>query len=124
MGILTVGCRAIGAEELIVRERAGVTYVLLNRPEQRNALTPDLIDRLLAEIERVDADKDVAQPDRRFVETLVDKGLQKHHGMVETLLPIACRSAVVQRENLGAQMPRHGTDLLFAWFHLPVSEIG
>ena len=59
MGILTVGCRAMGAEELIVRERAGVTYVLLNRPEQRNALTPDLIDRLLAEVERVDADPDV-----------------------------------------------------------------
>ena len=58
MGILTVGCRAMGAEELIVRERAGVTYVLLNRPEQRNALTPDLIDRLLAEVERVDADPD------------------------------------------------------------------
>lgn len=47
------------AGELIVERRARVAYLTLNRPEQRNAVTPELIGELLEELERIDADSEV-----------------------------------------------------------------
>jgi enoyl-CoA hydratase/carnithine racemase len=46
-------------DELIVGEAGRVARLTLNRPERRNALTPELIERLLQELDRIDASKDV-----------------------------------------------------------------
>jgi enoyl-CoA hydratase/carnithine racemase len=43
-------------DELIAQASDGVHRLTLNRVEQRNALTPELIDALAAELDRVDAD--------------------------------------------------------------------
>lgn len=43
--------------DLIVTEAEGIISLTLNRPERRNALTPELIEALLAELERVDGDE-------------------------------------------------------------------
>ena len=42
-------------DELIVREHDHVAWLTLNRPARRNALTPELIERLLAELDRIEA---------------------------------------------------------------------
>lgn len=44
------------AGELIVERREHVVRLTLNRPAQRNALTPELIGELLAELDRIDGD--------------------------------------------------------------------
>ena len=44
--------------ELIVERAGGVVRLTLNRPSRRNALTPELIEELLGELDRVDADPD------------------------------------------------------------------
>lgn len=49
----------MGPGELLVEAERGVVRLTLSRPERRNALTPALIDRLLGELGRVDADADV-----------------------------------------------------------------
>jgi enoyl-CoA hydratase/carnithine racemase len=46
-------------DELIVERRGPVVRLELNRPRQRNALTPELIEGLLAELDRIDGDPDV-----------------------------------------------------------------
>ena len=46
-------------DELIVDRDGPVVRLTLNRPRQRNALTPELIDGLLDELERIDADETV-----------------------------------------------------------------
>jgi len=43
-------------DELITARDGPIARLTLNRPERRNALTPELIDRLVAELERIDAD--------------------------------------------------------------------
>src|SRR5919108_95102 len=43
-------------EELLVERRGGVTWVTLNRPEVRNALTPDMRNRLIDVVEEVGSD--------------------------------------------------------------------
>jgi enoyl-CoA hydratase/carnithine racemase len=45
--------------ELLVTSSDRVVRLTLNRPEQRNALTPELITRLLEELEKADADSEV-----------------------------------------------------------------
>jgi crotonobetainyl-CoA hydratase len=45
--------------ELIVEQRDRVAYLTLNRPERRNAATPELIDELIAALERIDSEPDV-----------------------------------------------------------------
>jgi enoyl-CoA hydratase/carnithine racemase len=47
------------AGELIVERKGVVTLLRLNRPEQRNALTPELVQALLNELDVVDADDSV-----------------------------------------------------------------
>ncbi len=47
------------AGELIVERDGAVARLRLNRPEQRNALTPDLVHALLDELDVVDADNSV-----------------------------------------------------------------
>lgn len=42
-------------DELIVREQDRVVWLTLNRPARRNALTPELIERILAELDRIEA---------------------------------------------------------------------
>ena len=42
-------------DELIVREQDRIAWLTLNRPARRNALTPELIERLLAELDRIEA---------------------------------------------------------------------
>jgi enoyl-CoA hydratase/carnithine racemase len=44
--------------ELIVEQDGHVVRLTLNRPEQRNAVTPELIEELLVAFDRVDADPD------------------------------------------------------------------
>jgi enoyl-CoA hydratase/carnithine racemase len=84
--------------ELIRTVRRDIVLLTLNRPEQRNALTPELIDRLLDELERLDADETVraivlggageafcAGYDINFLESpgTADAGVERDH--VETL---------------------------------------
>ena len=45
-------------DDLIVGQAGGVARLTLNRPERRNALTPELIERLLQELDRIDAGED------------------------------------------------------------------
>jgi enoyl-CoA hydratase/carnithine racemase len=45
--------------ELIVIQGGGVARLTLNRPERRNALTPELIEELVGELERIDGSEDV-----------------------------------------------------------------
>ena len=48
--------------EVLLTERTGNVLVLtLNRPEVRNALNPELKDRLLGALHDADADRDVRQ---------------------------------------------------------------
>lgn len=47
------------AGELIVVRDGAVAQLRLNRPEQRNALTPELVELLLSELEAIDADEAV-----------------------------------------------------------------
>lgn len=42
--------------ELIVEQEAGVVRLTLNRPDRRNALTPELIEELLATFDRIEQD--------------------------------------------------------------------
>src|SRR2546430_10741256 len=44
------------ADELLVERRGAVAWVTLNRPEVRNALTPDMRNRLIEVVEGVGAD--------------------------------------------------------------------
>lgn len=43
-------------EELIIQASGGTRRLILSRPEQRNALTPDLIDRLVDALAAIEAD--------------------------------------------------------------------
>jgi enoyl-CoA hydratase/carnithine racemase len=45
--------------ELLVTSADGVVRLTLNRPEQRNALTPELIERLLGELDEIEADPEL-----------------------------------------------------------------
>ena len=45
--------------DLLVTAVDGVVHLTLNRPEQRNTLTPELIEQLLEELDAIDADPDV-----------------------------------------------------------------
>jgi enoyl-CoA hydratase/carnithine racemase len=49
----------IDAGELLVRREGHVVHLTLNRPERRNALTPELIEALLAELEQIGNDAEV-----------------------------------------------------------------
>jgi enoyl-CoA hydratase/carnithine racemase len=44
---------------LLVTRSDRVVWLMLNRPEQRNALTPELIERLLEQLDALDADPEV-----------------------------------------------------------------
>src|SRR5438874_6679759 len=46
-------------EELLFERRGAVAWVTLNRPEVRNALTPDMRNRLIEVIEEVGADPEL-----------------------------------------------------------------
>ena len=47
----------MSTDELIVRRADGVVHLTLNRPERRNALTPELIGALHAVLDEIDADE-------------------------------------------------------------------
>ena len=46
------------ADELIAEQAGSVVTLTLNRPERRNAVTPELITQFVTELERIDADQD------------------------------------------------------------------
>ena len=52
----------VGSDPLLLvdRSRAGVAVVIMNRPEQRNALSLDMIDRLHARFTRLASDATVS----------------------------------------------------------------
>jgi enoyl-CoA hydratase/carnithine racemase len=45
--------------ELIVDEAGGIARLTLNRPQRRNALTPELIERLIHELDRIEAGEEM-----------------------------------------------------------------
>src|SRR5205823_9580333 len=47
------------SDELLFERRGGVAWVTLNRPEVRNALTPDMRNRLIEVVEEVGADPEL-----------------------------------------------------------------
>jgi len=49
----------IGTDDVLARVEDGVGVVVLNRPERRNALSPDMLDALVTAIARLEADDDV-----------------------------------------------------------------
>jgi len=49
----------MGYKDLILRKNGRIAEIVLNRPEQRNSLTPDLLREIVAAFKEVDKDDDV-----------------------------------------------------------------
>ncbi|WP_249011431.1 enoyl-CoA hydratase/isomerase family protein [Conexibacter sp. DBS9H8] len=82
------------APQVLYEQRDGIAYVTLNRPEKRNALTPEMVVRLVDIWERVAEDSDV----RVVLVTGAGDQAFSTGGDLGTLIPIMMRAREPENE--------------------------